>query len=139
MCDVSHFCIFLLVVLAACLTCTFGAVFIPLQSMVSLSHSLMRGQHHVSEWSIPKVQMSWRFVMLFLWLVLGSRSRFTKVAWTIDRWRCSRCQRFARNMSTLVALTRTACVPLYGAARGAAPSLPRVHSSLRVRRSGPIT
>ena len=28
---------------------------------------------------MPKVRMRWRFKMLFLWLVLGSRSRFTKL------------------------------------------------------------
>ena len=88
---------------------------------------------------IPKVRMSWRFVMLFLWLVFGSRSRFTKLRRlliagdvldandmlaTVQRWRHSEE------------------LPVYhcnGAARGAAPSIPRVHSSHRVRRSGPIT
>ena len=33
----------------------------------------------VSGRPIPKVRMSWRFEMLFLWLVFGSRSRFTKL------------------------------------------------------------
>ena len=87
----------------------------------------------------PKVRMSWRFVMLFFCIVFGFRSRFTKLRGPIDRWRCSRCQRFARNKLTLAALKRMACVPLYGAASGAAPSIQRVHSSHRVRRSGPIT
>ena len=64
---------------------------------------------------------------------------FHEIAWTIDRWRCSRCQRYAHNKLTLAACTRTACVPLYGAARGDAPSIPRVHPSHRIRRSGPIT
>ena len=76
-------------------------------------------------------------------VVLVARARlwvtFHEIAWTIDRWRCSRCQRFARNKLTLAALKRTACVPLYGAARGSAPLIPRVHTSRRVRRSGPIT
>ena len=63
----------------------------------------------------PKVLKMWRFVMLLLLLVLDSSSRFTKVAWALDRWRCSRCQRYARNNSTLATLRRTACVPLFGA------------------------
>ena len=54
---------------------------------------------------------------------------FHEIAWALDRWRCSRCQRYERNKSTLAALKRTVCVPLFGAARGATPSLPRVHSS----------
>ena len=64
---------------------------------------------------------------------------FHEVAWAYDRWRCSGCQRYAHNNLTLAALKRTACVPLYGAARGATPPMPRVHSSHRVRRAGPIT
>ena len=64
---------------------------------------------------------------------------FHEIAWALDRWRCSQCQRYARNKSTLAALKRTACVPLFGAARGATPSLPRVHLSHKIRRSGPIT
>ena len=76
-------------------------------------------------------------------VVLVARARlqvtFHEIAWDLDRWRCSRCQRYARNKSTLEALERTARVPLFGAARGATPSLPRVHSSHRIRRPGPIT
>ena len=75
-------------------------------------------------------------------VVLVARARlqatFHEIAWALDHWRCSRCQRYARNKSTLAALKRTACVPLFGAARGATPSLPRVRSSHRIRRSGPI-
>ena len=65
----------------------------------------------------PKVLKMWRFVMLLLLFVLDSSSRFTKVAGALDRWRCSRCQRCARNNSTLLALRRTACEPLFGAGR----------------------
>ena len=64
---------------------------------------------------------------------------FQEIVWTRDRWRCTRCQRYARNVSTLAALRRTACVPLFGTARGAPPSLPRVPVSHKLRRSGPIT
>ena len=53
---------------------------------------------------------------------------FHEIAWALDRWRCSRCQRYA-----------TACVPPFGAARGATTTLPRVHLSDNVRRSWPIT
>ena len=76
-------------------------------------------------------------------VVLVARARlqvtFHEIAWTIDRWRCSRCQRCARNKLTLAALKTTAFVPLYGAARGDAPFIPRVHLSHRIRSSGPIT
>ena len=54
---------------------------------------------------------------------------FHEIAWAPDRWRCSRCQQYAPNNSTLAALRRRACVPLFGAALGATPSLPRVHLS----------
>ena len=76
-------------------------------------------------------------------VVLVARARlqvtFHEIAWALDRWRCSRCRRYARNESTVAALNRTACVALSGAAQGASPSLPRVHSCHRIRRSGPIT
>ena len=38
---------------------------------------------------------------------------FRETARALDRWRCSRCQRYARNKLTLTALKRTACEPLY--------------------------
>ena len=81
-----------------------------------------------------KMLKIWRFVML-----LPLQVAFHEIAWALDRWRCARCQRYARNNSTPAALRRTACVPLFGGARGATPSLPRVHLSHKVRRSGPIT
>ena len=37
---------------------------------------------------------------------------FQEIAWTIDRWRCSQCQRFSRKKLTLAALIRTACMVL---------------------------
>ena len=41
-------------------------------------------------------------------VVLVARARlqvtFREIAWTVDRWRCSRCQRFPRNKLTLAAL-----------------------------------
>ena len=64
---------------------------------------------------------------------------FHEIVWAVDRWRCTRCQRYARNTLTLAAIRRTACVPLSGIARGAAPPFPRVHESHRLWRSGPIT
>ena len=64
---------------------------------------------------------------------------YHEMVWALDRWRCSRCQRYARNEFTPAAVRRTVCMPLLGTARGAAPSLPRVHTSHKLRRSGPIT
>ena len=64
---------------------------------------------------------------------------FHEIVWAVDRWRCTRFQRYARNGSTLAALRRMACIPLTGAARGAAPLFPRAHESHKLRRSGPIT
>ena len=74
-----------------------------------------------------QVLKMWRFVMLPLLLVLGSRSRFTNgllIAGDILD---------ANDMLATIQRLRH-----FGAARGATPSLPRVHLSHKVR-SGPIT
>ena len=80
-----------------------------------LAHFLTEAASYIcssGEWSADTV-------MLFLWLVLGSRSRFTKLRGTIDRWRCSRCQRFARNKLTLAALKKDGlCRTVWCRARG---------------------
>ena len=44
---------------------------------------------------------------------------FHETPWTIDRWRCSRCQRFARNKLTLSALGKDGlCTTVWCCARG---------------------
>ena len=77
----------------------------------------------------PKVLKMWRLVMLLLLLVPGSRSRFTKLRGLLIAGDVLDANEYAPNNSTLAALRRRACVPLFGAALGATPSLPRVHLS----------
>ena len=44
---------------------------------------------------------------------------FRHIAWAPDRWRCSRCQRYARNNSTLAALKKDGlCTTVWCCARG---------------------
>ena len=63
----------------------------------------------------PKVLKMWRFVMLLLLFVLGFRSRFTKLRGLLIAGDALDAN-YVRNDSTLAALRRTACVPLFGAA-----------------------
>ena len=48
-------------------------------------------------------------------------------------------ERISKTSRKIIIMLVIMSVPLSGAARGAAPLLPRVHESHKLRRSGPIT
>ena len=77
--------------------------------------------------------------MLLLLLVLGFRSRFTKLRGLLIAGDVLDANDLLATIQRQRHSERTACVPLFGGARGATPSLPRVHLSHKVPRSGPIT
>ena len=88
---------------------------------------------------MPKVRMRWRFEMLFLWLVLGSRSRFTKLCGPLVAGDAPDANdMLATSQRWLHSKGRPAyhCLVLL---EGLLHHLREVDSSHRIRRSGPIT